>query len=40
MHTIGTGGGRTLIAIVYHSAYGHTRRQAEAVSSGVGVRSM
>ncbi|MBP1292124.1 hypothetical protein AB7M49_002532 [Bradyrhizobium elkanii] len=25
MHTLGTGGGRTLIAIVYHSAYGHTR---------------
>ncbi|WP_233475881.1 flavodoxin family protein [Bradyrhizobium brasilense] len=35
MHTLGTGGGRTLIAIVYHSAYGHTRRQAEAVRSGV-----
>jgi NAD(P)H dehydrogenase (quinone) len=25
----------TLIAIVYHSGYGHTRRQAEAVKSGV-----
>ncbi|MCW5192392.1 flavodoxin family protein, partial [Burkholderia cenocepacia] len=36
MHPIGTGGGRTLIAIIYHSAYGHTRRQAEAVWSGVG----
>lgn len=35
MHTLGTGGGRTLIAIVYHSAYGHTRRQAEAVRSGI-----
>lgn len=36
MHNIGTGGGRILVAIVYHSAYGHTRRQAEAVRSGVG----
>ncbi len=35
MHNIGTGGGRTLVAIVYHSAYGHARRQAEAVRSGV-----
>jgi len=26
---------RALIAIVYHSGYGHTRRQAEAVKSGV-----
>ena len=24
-----------LIAIVYHSGYGHTRRQAEAVKTGV-----
>lgn len=27
---------KTLIAIVYHSGYGHTRRQAEAVKTGVG----
>ncbi len=26
---------RTRIAIVYHSRYGHTRRQAEAVRRGV-----
>jgi len=25
----------TRVAIVYHSGYGHTRRQAEAVQSGV-----
>jgi len=26
---------KTRIAIVYHSGYGHTKRQAEAVKSGV-----
>lgn len=35
MNAIAATGGATRIAIVYHSAYGHTQRQAEAVKAGV-----
>lgn len=44
MDGIATNGGATRVAIVFHSGFGHTRRQAEAVTAGVlevdGVEAM